>query len=112
MEECGRQLAILEMAILARLEKEAQDGYTSGGHVVYRYGLPTARVVDGGELRDFILEAPAERLELLKMQASLDGVRNWATMHAAVDPVTEVVTAPVPPGVELAEIVKLGVRKK
>jgi hypothetical protein len=112
MEACEHQLEVLAMAILSRLEKEEQDGYSAGNYVVYRYGLDVARVVDAGTLRDFILQAPAERLELLKMQASLDGARNWGALHAVEDPETELVTAPVPPGVELATIVKLGVRKK
>ena len=76
-EELGKQLAVLDLAILAHLEREKQTSFGAVGMTIYRYTKTTARVTDAGTLTDWVLESPKERLEVMEVHASKKGAESY-----------------------------------
>jgi hypothetical protein len=83
--------------IFEALDKAKQDGFRAGGNVVYKYELHTARCKDPQAFFDYVLET--QNFDLIDKRANAKACQEFKDETGAP-----------PIGVELVDILKLGVR--
>ena len=89
----------LGLKLLDQLNKSGVDSMSNTAGTVYKKTKSTATVKDGEALIDFIIEEGY--IDLLERRANVTAVKEYLEEKQEL-----------PPGVELSEIVVIGVRKK